>query len=240
METKILKIDEIACDEKYYPRMKWGWHTAFSYSQAMKAGAVFPPIEVAIIRVGLRSRYYLVDGRHRIEANKMNGESHIQAIINSSITNLNDLFIEAVKRNAVHGRPFSVQEKVNIALKVKEEMSMGDLEISKLINVPLDKLTDFVATRITNTFSGEVISLKAPVKHFAGQEVPDDFNQVQDKFSEFSQLVMLRDLINLFEKDLINFGNRDIVNSLNRLVTLVNEKFLKTETTKSETKKSKK
>jgi hypothetical protein len=63
---------------------------------------------------------------------------------------------------------------------------------------------------------------------------------VQDKFSEFSQLVMLRDLINLFEKDLINLSNRDIVNSLNRLVTLVNEKFLKTETTKSETKKSKK
>lgn len=218
MKESLLKIKQIKMDKKFYPRMKWNFHTAFNYANAMNAGSEFPPVEVAKIK----NKYYLVDGRHRIEANKMNGEKYVQCIVNTEIKKLDELYLEAVKRNAKHGRPFSVQERANIALTLKK-MEFSDIDISKIIAVPIEKFEKFMADRVTNTVSGETIPLKSSMKQFASTTVEDTFPAIQDTLQGIPQARLLDEFIHLLENGLLDTSNKDILKRVNKIINLVFE-----------------
>lgn len=218
MKKAVLRIGQIRFDKKYYPRTKWYWQTSYKYSQAMKSGAKFPPIEVA----KLRRTYYLVDGRHRYEAYKLNKEQHVQVVINPKIKSFNDLYIVAIRRNIGHGLPLSAHDITNIVIRLKDmKLDLG--EISHIINMPINKLEPYIAKSITNTVSGEKIALKAPLKHLAGQEVSDEVGEIQKDFTVYSQLSLLEQLIDLLENELINFENPRVRERLEKIVVLINQ-----------------
>jgi len=217
MATKILGIEEIKVDEKNYPRNKWSWQTSWDYANSMRAGSEFPPIEVAM----LRRRYFLVDGRHRLEANRMNKEVHIQATINRRIKTTKSLYIESVKRNIANGRQFSVQDKIQIYVRLKD-MRMKDAEISRLIQVPLDKLDAFTYNKITNTYTGDTIVLKAPLKNMGGTTVRQSLEQEQQVFSSHSQISILDELITLLRNKYIDLENKEVKKRFETLITLIN------------------
>lgn len=223
MKEQLLAIGKIQIDEKYYPRMKWGWQTAYQYAMAMKAGAKFPPIEVAKIKSGLfkGERTFLVDGRHRIEALKINKEKHVQALVNTEVKTLEQLFLLAVERNISHGRPFSTQEKTSIALKLKK-MDFKEEEISKIIQVPIEKFEKFISSRVTNSVSGEEIPLKKAVKHVASSPVEENFEEIQDGIHVgTSQIVLLDDFITLLENNLLQTENREVMKRVSKIINLV-------------------
>lgn len=219
MKTKTIKISQVKLDNEYYPRLKWSWQTSYDYSKSMEAGIEFPLIEVAIID----DSHYLVDGKHRLEAYKMLKEEFVTVLINEDIKDLKKLFVEAVKRNITHGRPFSVQEKADLCTKL-QKFDMTKEEVSKLIGVPITNFNKFVSDRITNTLTGETISLKAVVKHKAGEVVDDNFDQLQQDFSTTSQYSIIIQMIDLLKNDLIDLTNKRTVTKLNELVSLIKTK----------------
>jgi hypothetical protein len=215
--TMILKLDEVVFDEKLYPRMKWNWHTSYQYAQAMKSGAQFPDVEVAKID----GKYYLVDGKHRTEARRFNKETHLQVVVNPQILDFKTLYIEAIKRNMGHGRQFSVQEKTNIALKL-EEMKFEKGEISKLINVPIDKLDLFISKRVTHMdFTNERIALKKPLRHMSKGTVQEGFKEVQNDMRGDSQIELLDELILLVSNKMLNMKNPTVKNKVDQLFDLL-------------------
>ena len=142
MKTKLLKITDLTCDLKLYPRIKLGWLTAYQYSQAMRSGSEFPPIAVG----SFEDKLYVVDGRHRIEARKLLKEDYVQGTV-KPYSSFKEMFVDAVKLNAVHGRPLSVQEKVRIVDMLKEygiEMEA----ITEIVKIPIDKIEMFTVRTI--------------------------------------------------------------------------------------------
>ena len=75
--TQILRVDEVVWDEDVYPRSHYNWQTALTYSNNMKSGNTFPPIVVA----RYEGRYIGIDGRHRVEAKRLQKQEHINAEI---------------------------------------------------------------------------------------------------------------------------------------------------------------
>ncbi len=212
---KILKLKEIVIDKMVYPRQKWNWKTVYDYQESMRAGAIFPLITVALFN----RKYYLLDGRHRLEALKNLKEKYTQAEVLKNLSK-KEIYIEAVKRNIGHGMQFSVIDKVKISLRL-EKLEYSKEDISKLIQIPIDKLDMFTADRVTNTISGEIIYLKAPVKHLVGRAVIENFDNVQDKFIGASQLVILDELINLLENNLMDLENDEVFIRLKRIKVLL-------------------
>jgi len=204
MEEKILKISQIKIDEKLYPRTKCDWFTANDYKHSMKAGAVFPPIEVALYR----GHYYLIDGRHRIEATKRCKEENIQTIVHLNLT-AKEIFIKAVEANISHGRPLSPQDKALVIDRL-EKLNFNEMEISRMVNIPLDKLEAFKFNKITNTVSGEAVYLKGPSSNYAGVQVSNDFDNNQSTFSAMGQIHLLKQAIALIENGMVDFKNEDI------------------------------
>ena len=113
--TQLISIDQIVFDETIYPRCSWGWVTAYDYAQSMKAGAVFPPITVA----EYGGKFILIDGKHRVEANKSNKQKHIQCEVLKGLTK-QQMFLEAIKRNIINSRPLTPQDKAGIIIHLKE------------------------------------------------------------------------------------------------------------------------
>lgn len=100
-------------------------------------------------------------------------------------------------------------------------MKINKEDISKIIQVPLLKLDKFISQRITHTLTGKEIALKSMVKHFAGQEVGENFNLLQTGLGVETQIKLLDDLIMLAENELIDLKNKEIKKRISKLFELL-------------------
>lgn len=218
MERKIkqeVEISEVIFDEEVYPRSSFQWQTSYDYAQSMLTGAKFPPITLAVIgRLKV-----LVDGKHRLEALKQLKETKVDAEIFTGWSK-KKVFEEAVKRNISHGRVLSPFEKRRIALKFRE-MDYTDSKICEIIQVPQDKLENFVAQRLINAITGEEI-LKSEIKHLAGTSTEEDIEKTQETLRGKSQLILLREIVHLLENNLMDTENKNVAKLLLRLKELLN------------------
>jgi hypothetical protein len=231
MERKIykqVKLKDIVFDKELYPRENPNWLTAYNYSENMKQGAIFPPITLALFK----KKLYLIDGKHRVDAKGMlikdknlNDKKLQSNLISAEVYigwDMKRMFEEAIKRNIAHGKALSPYEKRKIALKLRG-MSYADSEISGLIQVPLGRLNNFVAQRLTSTLTGEAI-VKNPMRHFAKEGFNMDLEDLEEQQSGLegsSQITLLNDLIYLFENNLIDFQDKVIVRSIKKLKTIL-------------------
>jgi hypothetical protein len=216
-KMKVLPLADIVFDNSIYPREKPFWGTICRYSDEMKAGAKFPPITVGF----LNGKYVLVDGKHRIEAYKTNQETHVSAHVLYGM-NKEQLFVEAVRLNVINGQPLSQFDKVKIIRKL-EEMHYETIEISKIVQVSMDTIEQFVARRITVTRAGEPMVLKSALKHMAVLQTPIEEGQ-QDTISVRSELSLVKQLIQIFENRLYRH-DIEFIGAITELKDLV-DKFL--------------
>jgi len=205
--AKLIPIDKVVCIERLYPRNQVNWMTVYDYQQSIRAGAVFPPIIVALFQ----GSYVLVDGWHRLEAYKRNKEEYIPVNILKRLSE-EEIYVEAIRRNIAHGRQFSQQEKAEIVLRLRD-MRMPIATISSLIQIPTDKMERFMSERLVNVATGEEVITKAPLKYLAGRKLKlgkDEFDDVQSVFESHSQTSLLDEVITLLSKGLLNFKNAKV------------------------------
>lgn len=215
---KKINIKDISILDEIYPRVQLNWQTAYDYAESMKTGAKFPPIIVGIYR----GRYILIDGYHRLQANKYNKKDKIDAEI---YTNLNKkkMFEMAIQMNISHGKVLTPYEKRKIALRLRE-MRYPNSKVSELIQVPLDKLENFVGERLVNTLTGQTI-VKTGVKHFAGKNIPDNLSQgLNDSEKDMivvNQVRFINQLISLIKKGFIDLEDEKVAEKIEELKSLI-------------------
>lgn len=210
-ELIAIPIKDVRWDEDIYPRISYNWIKANEYAYAMKAGAKFPPIVVALHK----NKYYGIDGRHRIEAHKTNKLEIISAVL-VDMSSKKQMFIEAVKLNNTHGFALNFREKAKIIHRL-QEFKMGSKEISMLVSMPMDKIEPFMAKRITHSTTGEVIFLKSSMKHMANQIVEEDFEQTQAHLASMPQLRLINYVIALFEDETLDLSNANVKSAVEKL-----------------------
>lgn len=213
-------IKDVHFDEELYPRSGYNWQTGYDYSQSMNTGAIFPRIILAL----LNKKYYLVDGKHRLEATKILHRKSINALVYTG-WNKRKIFEQAIQCNISHGRVLSPYEKRMIALKLRK-MKYGNANISKMLQIPTGKLEKFVANRIINTITGEEI-VKSGLKNLAGQQMTElrmeQINNSQKPMYISSQLSLLEQLTEILEKGMLDTGNEDVMRLIEDLKSLLDK-----------------
>jgi len=224
--TRLLHVDKIIVDEGIYPRNKWSWQTAYSYESAMRMGAKFPMIVVAL----LNKKYYLVDGRHRLEATKRiqsgTNKKHIktkdkslQCEVLIGLTK-EQIYAESITRNITNGLPFSAFDKVTIIQKLKA-MKFSMKQIEGIVRIPMGKIKGLELTRMTNTVSGTPVVLKGSLTSLAGISVPDNIDEIQDDHFGLRQVVLIENVCDLIENDMIDLSDNEVLKAFNRLKKLL-------------------
>lgn len=221
-EQKLLAISQITEDAELYPRNHYNWFLGNKYAKAMRTGSIFPVVTVAYFA----GKYYLVDGKHRIAALKINKEANVQAEILKGLSRAK-IFAEAVKRNVVHGASLSTQETANCISKLRD-LKFSDLQISKIVNIPANKIEKFVADRITSNITGEEIVLKAPLKHLAGVTITDEIAGTQQVYAAQSQVHVINQMLTMLETNTFNTRNPIVMNKLKMVHKLIKELVLST------------
>ena len=211
---KIIPITSIKIDEEIYPRVSVDWVTSARYYNALKSGAVFPPIVVAV----LEKKFILVDGGHRLKAHKDNKETHLKCEVLKGLTRA-EIYEEAVRRNSTHGRQFSTQEVTKIIVTL-ENFGYDSAKISELVRIPANELKSFVAKRMTRiTETNEEIYLKSPLKHLSG--IIQDEMPKQDLFNSKSQIHLLSCVIDLLENKYVNRTDELVMEKLAKIYKLL-------------------
>jgi len=132
-----VSVDEIELDNDIYPRTRMSRKHIESYVEALKAGAIFPPIEIQKIRIkkddgSNEVKTISLDGMHRLDAyreyNKLAGVEPVKEIeaefwkdeILDKDENLVDLMVRAAELNTKHGLRLSQGDAKNQLQKIAE------------------------------------------------------------------------------------------------------------------------
>lgn len=233
-ETKLIDVKSVITDKELYPREGWNHFTAFTYSQAMLAGAKFPPIVVALSN----GKYILVDGKHRLEAKVILKQDKIEAEVVAGWSR-KQIYEEAVKRNTSHGKPLSVYERRKVGLRLRNWQYPPN-KISELINVPMDKLTTFIEQRLTNAITGQTITsatssqtprkaeqviLKTGIRNAQNMDLTmEQIDDVQEGLYAGSQRSLLTQLIKIVKSNLLQ-KDKKTQKLIVELKELLNEKY---------------
>ena len=142
--SKVIKVrlDEINLDEDIYPRKTFSHKTVEHYVEALKGGAVFPPIVVQKVKDNDgKEKLICIDGWHRVTAyreyykdnNNAKDVTVVDAILwKDTILDKNEyleeLRIESARMNLKHGDRLSQEDLRYQLLKIVKERPIERLE----------------------------------------------------------------------------------------------------------------
>jgi hypothetical protein len=214
------KVGELILDFNVYPRMSVDTQHISYMREALEAGGKFPPL--VICAKTLR----IVDGFHRHKLYLMAYGSDYEAdVIEKSYKRDADLFADAMRLNAEHGRSLSRYDRAHCLL-VAEKLTLSLDETAVALGMTVDKLTELRVNRVaTLSVSGKgkgaAIPLKRTIAHMTGKTLTPAQAEVNDRLGGMNQLFYVNQLISLLEADLIDRQNADLMKRLQVLRTLI-------------------
>lgn len=219
-QTKQTPIENIIIDEEIYPRKQGVWLVAYQYSQAMKAGAIFPPIVIG----EYKKKLYLIDGRHRMNAHKLLEHTTVETIV-KKYTDRKAMFIDSIKLNNIHGKALTVSDKTKIYGTLKN-WKISEAEISSLLNTPIDNLKIFEERLLPIGGKEEtirsVIVNQLKTGRISEQEATTIAkNENQNKFVNRTALQALNNCVGLFENNLVPLDEIDVKDLTVKLLSLI-------------------
>ena len=203
-----IQIEDIVVEETVYPRSHAKWQTSYGYYRAMKAGAVFPKIVLSKID----GKHILVDGYNRLQAYKLNKTADVDVEV-IHCKNLDEVYIEAIRRNIMHGLPLEYGEKVEIYRRLKSTMTKNS--ISSLLQVTVKDLEKMELNRIRITESGKEVTVKPAISNIANiQNVTKENQQI---LTGATQLSIINQLLTIITNGWLDTSNEKIVDAFNTL-----------------------
>lgn len=201
MKEELIAVENVKFVQKFYPRTQVNWLTVLKYTDVLKVGGEFPPIEVARQSKGSKT-VWLIDGAHRLQAYQKLEEKFIPAIIHERLKE-KDIFRLAVERNNLHGLTLSPYEKTKAIIEL-EKYGFQHEEISKIVAVPIEKINSFKIKKIARDNLGTDHVLKSAIKHFAGMEVGEDVEDVQKSLNMRTQISLIGNLVKIIRRGYID------------------------------------
>lgn len=222
MQTSILKISEIKINEKIYPREKLNKGIVHEYVRDMKKGDKFPPIYAALFN----KKYYLVDGRHRLEAKEILGEKHIEAEVKTNFPDMSDIFLASVRANIRHGLRLTERDRLKIAYQLKD-MKYDVADISKLIGISVRKLDTQIQYQLSQLVFKQKMKDKEYPEKLTFKERPNvqiesivDEKEViatMEENREELQIIYLKEIYNYLKGQKFSVKNQKIKKLLNKI-----------------------
>lgn len=179
--VRLEKISDLVFDWRLYPRKEIDHKDVVrNYARALKAGCIFPTVKIGLFH----GKKVIVDGVHRVNARKLNNVDYVDCS-ELPFDSEAELFAEAVRLNAGHGKSFSEDElKANIRRLQKYKFSVK--EIQRLTSVP--------AAEIYKESAAPIISLTSPsgrTIHCSIQKVDCDGQPNGRELVRFKDALML-------------------------------------------------
>jgi len=145
MKNKIIAIKDIYIDDEIYPREKTNEDTVKDYCMFMQKGDIFPNIDVA----KFQDKFWLIDGKHRLDANSLKGEKFVSCDTRN-LGSKKDIFLASIKANLKHGNRLTKRDKIKIAGKL-EGMKIDIKDIGNMLNMKFQRVDRILVKRLAKS-----------------------------------------------------------------------------------------
>jgi ParB-like chromosome segregation protein Spo0J len=209
-----LPIEKLVEDFNFYPRHSVDSTTVSHYADAMKAGAVFPPI-----RVDAKS-LRVIDGFHRLAAHRRAGINEILVSLEETADEA-DFFERAIVANSAHGHRYSPFDHARILLRAKE-LGLEREKVAVALQVSPVRLEE-IERGFAHSETQSVVPLKRTIAHMADREMSPAQIEANNKLGGMKQTFYVNQVILLLENDLVNVEDKGLVSRLETLTALLND-----------------
>lgn len=207
-------LSELVLDFDLYPRGSVDMHHAGEIADAIQAGAAIPPIVID------KKSKRVADGFHRWKAyRRLFGEDHKVDCVEKDYKDDAELFVDAMRFNASHGRALTIHDKTH-CLILAEKLGIGPDLVTGALNITTARIGQLRTERIGKIGPANV-ALKQTIRHMAGKSLTVKQGEANDKLSGMNQMFYVNQLITLIENDLIDEANVDLADGLRRLRKLL-------------------
>ncbi len=207
-------LSALVFDFTLFPRGSIDSHHVGEIESAIRAGSSMPPLVID------KSSKRVADGFHRSKALiRIYGEDYEVECIEKTYKTDADLFLDAMRYNASHGRALSQHDKAHCLL-LAEKLAIDAVAVSQALNLTSERMGELRSSRI-GTISGRPIALKQTIRHMAGKELTSNQSAANDKLSGMNQMFYANQIITLIENDLLDLSNVELMQTLEKLERLL-------------------
>lgn len=212
MET--VKAASLILDFAVYPRNQIDDTHVLDLARAVEAGIELPPV------IADKKSKRVVDGFHRVRRALRDGPDAEIAVEWRRYKNEADLFLDAVRLNAGHGRRFSHFDQAH-CLVIADRMQIDSEYLASALSLTVDRLSHL---RMTKTAIGPMqvaIPIKQTLGHLAGQPLTSAQVEGNQRATGAPQMLYVNQLINVIESGTLNIGNERLMERLQHLARLL-------------------
>jgi hypothetical protein len=215
-----VKCTELVLDFDLYPRQSVDSYHVNTIAEAMRAGNELPPVVID------RKSRRVVDGFHRIKARlRLDGNDATIEIIEKTYKNDAELFVDAVRYNAGHGRNLSACDRAHVLIRA-EQLGIDTDAIAGVLHVRIDSAAELKAAhtaRAGSLQSALAIPIKRTIRHMAGKPLTKDQVAANEKLGGMEQLFYVNQIVTLIESGLLDKKNDRLMAGLAKLHELLGD-----------------
>lgn len=201
-----IKLTDIVEDFDLYPRGDVDSGHVAHIVDAIEAGADIPKIIIC------EKTRRIVDGFHRKRAwTRALGKDGEIEVIAKHYKNEAELFLEAMRLNAGHGRNLTSYDRT-IAIEKAVRLDIDPADIATALNLKVERVTAYKSERCAKLEnSRRIVPLKQPIRHFAGQTMTREQSEIIPKLGGNNALFYVNQLRMLVENDMIDSTNEKLL-----------------------------
>ena len=214
---RTIPLADIVLDFDLYPRAQVdATHVGYMVA-AMEAGTELPPIIID------KASRRCADGFHRVKAHRRHlGDDGKIKVIEKTYRDEQELFLDAVRLNAAHGKTLSRFDRTKCilraeALKIEPARVAGALHLTTAAVGELRHERVGKCTIEGTRKNGTPIPLKRTVKHFAGRVLTAGQVEANDRLSGMTATFYVNQVILLIENDMLDKDNAGLMERLEKL-----------------------
>lgn len=211
-----IKLSAIIEDFALYPRGDVDSGHVAHIAAAIESGQQMPDIIIE------RKSKRIIDGFHRKRAfvRVLGADGEVDVIVKEYPSEA-DMFLDAMKRNANHGRNLTSYDRT-VAINKAVGFAIEPEYIAGALNMTVEKVNGWKVTRCAKLEnSGRVVALKQPIKHMAGRTMSKEQAAVVPKIGGNNVMFYVNQIKLLIENDLIDTDNEQLVDGLCSLIPLL-------------------
>lgn len=213
---KHLKASTLVLDYNLYPREKIDPTHIREMAESLALGITLPPILVD------RESKRVIDGFHRIRAHQKVYDLDVEVpVILKTYNNDMEMFLEAMRLNASHGRKLSPYDKARCLARA-EELKLEPEIVASALHMAPQRLGEIKATRFAQ-YKAEPIVLKRTAAHMAGGELTQEQVAYNTKAGGMNQSFYINQITTMLEADAVDWANHSVTSGLQRLHELLEQ-----------------
>jgi hypothetical protein len=209
-----IPVAELVEDLDFYPRGQVDSHHVTEIMESMRAGVEMPPI------IADKQSHRIIDGLHRKRAEEReNGPEATIACIEKTYRNDQEMFEDAMRLNARHGRRFSPFDKAR-AILIAGRLGISDEKVAGALGITLDRVGSLREEKTAKAGSLSV-PLKRTIGHMAGKRLNKGQASANKRLGGMNQLFYVNQLLILIENGLLDKSNEELMEKLKELEGLI-------------------